>query len=71
MPDGEEHGFVEQVAEIDIVFEADQFQLQFEGCADPFSEFERHHFEFSFANQRLEAVTQIRLARHEQSLSAG
>ncbi|MCY1182758.1 hypothetical protein D9M73_233330 [compost metagenome] len=36
-PDGEEHRFVEQVAEVDIVLEADQFQLQFEGCADPFS----------------------------------
>ena len=68
--DGEEHGFVEQMAEVDVVFEADQFQLQFKGCADALAEFERHHFECSFANECLKAVAQIRLARHKRSLSA-
>ncbi|MNH17662.1 hypothetical protein D3C79_773460 [compost metagenome] len=50
VPDGKKYGLVEQVAEVDIVLEADEFQLQLEGHADPFSEFERHHFEFSFSN---------------------
>ncbi|MNE74579.1 hypothetical protein D3C80_1706680 [compost metagenome] len=50
VPDGKKYRLVEQVAEVDIVFEADQFQLQLEGHADPLSEFERHHFEFSFSN---------------------
>ncbi|MNE11854.1 hypothetical protein D3C80_1046300 [compost metagenome] len=68
--DGEQHGLVEQVAEVDIMFEADEFQGQLERLAEFLLELERHHFEFSFSDQGLEAVSQIRLGRHKQSLSA-
>ncbi|MNH36013.1 hypothetical protein D3C79_967620 [compost metagenome] len=53
-PDREQHRLVEQLAKVDIVFETDQFQLQLERRADGFVQFERHHFEFTPAHQRLE-----------------
>ncbi len=67
IPDREHDGFIQQLAEIDVGFEADQFQFEGEGRADRFLEFERHHFKFGIANEWLEGVPQIRLAGHEKS----
>ncbi|MND84009.1 hypothetical protein D3C80_758880 [compost metagenome] len=66
-PDREQHRFVEQLAEVDIVFETDQLQLQLERRADGFVEFERNHFELTLASQWLEGETQIGLAWHVDS----
>lgn len=41
-PDREQHRLVEQLAEVDIVFETDQFQLQLERRADGLVQLERH-----------------------------
>ena len=40
LPDGEQHRFVEQVAEVDVVFEADQLQGQRKRLAECFLELE-------------------------------
>ncbi|MNH25554.1 hypothetical protein D3C79_855530 [compost metagenome] len=69
-PNGKQHRFVEQLAEIDFIVEADQLQVQLVGCTYRFVEFERNHFEFTLTSQRLEGEVKVGLAGHADSLES-